>query len=409
MRRLWVRGPLLFDADDFLRVAILGSDIIVSSMNLQTLGLKLLRYRDQLTQTVDEVAIGTGIGTDRLRLIEAGQVEPSGDEILILADHYRCDFKFFISNDRVAPFDQTETLYRAHGHEFSKQDRSAVQEFLYLCETEAFLMEELGRRHLEFPFQPAGTHFKSHGEAAAVALRKMMGHDDKQVPRDIYAEFRSVGVHVFRRKLGNSNISGLFILHPTAGKCVLVNYSEDVYRQRFSAAHEMAHAIFDSEEGQGVTFHRYEGLDMREVRANRFASCYLMPPDFLRRLPSPGAWSEADAQKWANELRVSCDALGIAIKAAGLADSQTCSRIRGFRVPKESKIDPELPEGLTDIQRARKVAFLERGLSDHYVGLCLDAYSQGVISLGRLSEALLCSHGELTEIVSLYGRGINDH
>jgi len=378
-------------------------------MNLEALGLKLSRYREQLTETVDEVAASTGIDVERLRSMEAGRLEPSGDEILILADHYRCDFKFFISNEQVAPFDQTDTLYRAHGREFSKNDRIAVQEFLYLCDTEEFLTRELGRRPTDFAFRPSGSYFKAHGETAAAAFRRVMGHDDRQVPRDIYAEFRSVGVHVFRRKLGNSNISGLFILHPTAGKCALVNYSEDVYRQRFSAAHEMAHAIFDSNEGPSVTFHRYEGVDIREVRANRFASCYLMPPEFLRRLPAPSGWSEVDAQKWANELRMSCDALGIALKEAGLADDQTSSRIRRFRVPKESKIDPEVPESLTETQRARKAAFLERGLSDFYVGLCLDAHSQGVISLGRLSEALLCGHGELAELVGLYGRQIHGH
>jgi Zn-dependent peptidase ImmA (M78 family) len=378
-------------------------------MNLQTLGIKLSRYRNQLIETLDEVAAATGMDTERLRLIEAGQLEPSGDEILILADHYRCDFKFFISNEHVAPFEQTDTLYRAHGRAFSKNDRMAVQEFLYLCDTEEFLMQELGRRPNEFSFRPSGTYFKGHGQEAAITFRRHMGHDERQVPRDIYAEFRSVGVHVFRRKLGNSNISGLFILHPAAGKCVLVNYSEDVYRQRFSAAHEMAHAIFDSQEGPSVTFDRYEGVDMREVRANRFASCYLMPPQLLRKLPAPSGWSKADAQKWANELRVSCDALGIALKEAGLADAQTSSTLRGFRVLEESKIDPELPESLTNTQHARKTALLERGLSDHYVGLCLDAHSQSVISLGRLSEALLCGHGELAALASLYGRRIHGH
>jgi len=71
-------------------------------MNLQALGVKLSRYREQLTETLGEVAEATGIDTERLRSIEAGQVEPSGDEILILADHYRCDFEFFISNEHVA-------------------------------------------------------------------------------------------------------------------------------------------------------------------------------------------------------------------------------------------------------------------------------------------------------------------
>jgi len=174
-------------------------------------------------------------------------------------------------------------------------------------------------------------------------------------------------------------------MHPTAGKCALVNYSEDVYRQRFSAAHEMAHAIFDSGSGPTVSFKGQR--DNLEYRANRFASCYLMPPEFLRRLSSPSqsAWTEADAQHWANELRVSCDALGIALKEAQLVDQAASTRIRSFRVPREAKIDPELPQTLNEIQRGRKEALLERGLSNHYVELCFEAYGQGAISLGLVA------------------------
>lgn len=378
-------------------------------INLQALGSKLSKYRDQLTQTLDEVAAATEIEANRLRSIEQGTVEPSGDEVLILADHYRCDFKFFISNDHSAPFEQTETLYRAHGREFSKQDRKAVQEFLYLCDTEEFLTKEIGRRLMPFDFSPSGTFYKGHGEVAAAEFRKAMGHPDRQVPRNIYEEFRTVGVHVFRRKLGNSAISGLFIMHPGAGKCALVNYSEDIYRQRFSAAHEMAHAILDSRAGPSVSYFKTQIPDILEVRANRFASCYLMPPEFLRHLPTPATWTEADTQHWANELRVSCDALGIALKEAKLVDEAISSRIRAFRVPREAKIDPELPLTLNEMQYARKVALLERGLSDHYVGLCFDAYDQSVISVGRLAEALLCSRGGLSELARLYGRSLHGY
>jgi transcriptional regulator with XRE-family HTH domain len=113
-------------------------------IDLKTIGSKLAKYRAQLKESITEVASSTGIDPAWLSSFEAGQIEPTGDEVLILADHYRCDFKFFISNDRVAPFEQTETLYRAHGSDFSKQDRRAVQDFLYLCETEDWLMRELG-------------------------------------------------------------------------------------------------------------------------------------------------------------------------------------------------------------------------------------------------------------------------
>ena len=148
---------------------------------------------------------------------------------------------------------------------------------------------------------------------------------------------------------------------------------------------------------------------MREVRANRFASCYLMPPETLRLLSDPATWSEEVALEWANKFRVSCEALGLALKISKRADLETSRRIRGYRVTRQAKIDPELPESLTPQQRARKAALLERGLSDHYVKLCLDAHSQGIISLGRLAEALLCGYGELTALASLYGRTIHGY
>jgi transcriptional regulator with XRE-family HTH domain len=289
----------------------LGLDILISglhacnavkvpmSIDLESLGSKLAKYRAQLQESIAEVADATGIDTLQLAAVEAGQTEPTGDEILILADHYRCDFKFFISNEQVAPFEQIETLYRAHGDAFSKEDRRAIQDFLYLCETEAFLMQELGRQTKSFLFSPSGTFYKGHGADAAAGLRAVLGYNDRSVPRDIYAEFRRLGVHIFRRKLGNSSISGLFNLGPVAGKCALVNYSEDVYRQRFSAAHEMAHAIFDSDQVASVSFQHPDHQDLREVRAHRFASCFLMPPPFLAKLPNPSGWTDDEALHWA--------------------------------------------------------------------------------------------------------------
>lgn len=376
-------------------------------IDLTTLGSKLAKYREQLQESIGDVSTSTGIAVARLAEIEAGKAEPTGDEVLILADHYRCDFKFFISNERVAPFEQTDTLYRAHGKDFSKEDRRAVQDFLYLCETEDFLMRELGRSPVSFDFTPVGSYLKRHGEDAAARLRTVLGHRDHEVPRDVYAEFRRVGVHVFRRKLGNSNVSGLFIMHPVAGKCALVNYDEDIYRQRFSASHEMAHAIFDSARGVTVTFGHGGEDDLLEVRANRFASCFLMPPRLLAKLPAPSGWSDADALRWANELRVSCTALAIALREAGLADQATYARISRLRVPRAMKVDPELPETLSGAERERKVQLLALGLSDHYVSLCFDGYHANMISLGRLAEALLSSHGELAELARLYGRTLH--
>lgn len=359
--------------------------------------------------SLGDVASSTGIDSQRLESVEKGLIEPTGDEVLILADYYRCDFKHFISNERVAPFEQTETLYRAHGDDFTKDDRRAIQDFLYLCETEAFLMKEIGIISKDFKYEPIGSYFKGHGADAAARFRRSIGHSAHQVSRDIYAEFRSYGVHVFRRRLGNSNISGVFMMHPVAGKCALINLSEDVYRQRFSAAHEMAHAIFDHAKGPSVSYDLKQGIDLLEVRANSFASNYLMPPAFLARLPDPSKWSDSDITDWANKLRVSCHALSIALKEAKLIDDATADHIRGKRVSREAKIDPELHETLNASQRERKSTLIELGLSDFYVGLCFDAFSNGIISIGRLAEALLSSQAELGEIADIYGRSLHGH
>lgn len=367
------------------------------------LGGKLRKYREQLQESIADLESATGIPAVKLTGIEAGRVEPTGDEVLILADHFRCDFRYFISNERVAPFEQTDTLYRRHGSAFTTSDRRAVQEFLYLAETEAFLMKELGRPHVEFDFKPTGKFMKKHGEAAAESLRHKLGHSDRQLRLDVFSEFRRIGIHVFRRRLGNSDISGMFVLHPTAGKCVLINYSEDVYRQRFSAAHEAAHAIFDQDQEASVTLES-DQRDLREVRANQFASCFLMPPVLLGRILVKHGWNDQECLEWANRLMVSCSALGIALHEAGLIDGDRAGQVRALRVPRENKRDPELPDNLTDRQRLRKAHLLEQGLSDFYVELCFDAFSENKISRGRLAESLLTDESGLRELAELYGR-----
>ncbi len=372
-------------------------------IDIKSLGAKVAKYRVQLDESVEEVASATGIEPVRLAAIENGKLAPTGDEVLIIADHFRCDFKFFISDETLAPFEQTTTLYRAHGGDFSKSDRRAVQDFLYLCETEALLMELLGRRIQPFSFEPKGDKVKKHGTDAAVALRHLLGYRDDKVPMNIYDDFRSIGIHVFRRKLGNSKISGLFIKHPVAGKCALVNINEDVYRQRFSAAHEAAHAIFDSDQPASVSFSSASKDDLLERRANRFASCYLMPPAFLAKLPDPKSWSDDDFVAQANKFRVSCEALGYALKSARLIDAERSKHFRSLRVPRDLKIDPELPASLSQTQRERKEHLLDLGLSDFYVSLCFDALRQGKITFGRLAEALLSTETEAAQIAALYG------
>lgn len=377
------------------------------ALDLQILARRLKRAREIQAIEVMVVQQDTGIASNRLNQIESGSTKPTGDEVLILANYYNCDFRDFLDHSRPEPFEQTDILYRKHGDDFLTEDRRAIQEFLYLCEIEAFLEAKLGVAKQKFAFKPQGTFYKAHGESAASALRSFLNYAPNAIPRDVFQDFRNIGFHVFRRRLSNSNISGLYIDHPIAGHCVLVNYEEDIYRQRFSVSHEAAHAIFDSSESIVVSYKpgrsKYSDGDLKEIRANRFASCYLIPPD---QLPKVQQWTESQVLYWAQQLRVSTSMLANSLKGAGLIDEITAQQIRSFRVPTPEKIDPEAPDSLTEKQRSRRVNLMQMGLSDYYVGLCFEAYHRGIISTGRLGEALLSDHSETREIAILFGRSI---
>jgi Zn-dependent peptidase ImmA (M78 family) len=273
-----------------------------------------------------------------------------------------------------------------------------------LCECEAFLLESIPRINCKaFSFRKIGSYFKAHAKKAAADLRAHLGYSYSQVGRNVYDDFRSLGFHIFRRKLGNSNISGLYVKHPIAGKCILVNYSEDVYRQRFTTAHESAHAILDEEEGFVVSLLSEKG-DWVETRANTFASCYLMPPEFISKIPDSSVWNTEKAIHWANQLRVSTEALAYALSAAKLISFSTKAQIKSVKVPSSMKSDPELPESLSPVSRQRREHFLEKGLSTFYVSLCFDAYERDVISAGRMAEMLLVDERELSDVAKIYGR-----
>jgi len=366
------------------------------------LGSKLGRYRLQFGLEEREVSERTGIPTESIKLIERGLQAPTGDQLLILADLFLCDYKFFLSNERLAPFEQTESLFRRYGQDLSREDRWAIQELLFLCENEEFLQDALGRRPKMIPaFTPRGAYYKQQGWDAAGYVRGALGLADKEVVQDPFPLFRSLGLHVFRRRLENSNISGVFIKHPLAGRCVLVNYDEDPYRQRFTASHEVAHAILDADEPEPtISFQGPDG-DLREVRANAFASAFLVPPESIKHL-DPNLLSEDAFLDLCNRLMVNTQTLIIAFKNFNGVSENVLSRFSHLRVRRLNKPDPELGPDLTSTSRERRQRLLEKGISFQYVRLCFDAHREGVISLPRLAEVLLLDLGETLKLMASF-------
>lgn len=128
-------------------------------IDLIELGAKCRRVREEiLDMTLMKASELTGIEQARLASIERGVVEPSGDEVLIIADVYGEPVEFFITNERSASIEKSSDLYRMYGSTFSSVDRRSIQEFLTLCRMEHEIEALLGSRPRKFDFHPGRGH-----------------------------------------------------------------------------------------------------------------------------------------------------------------------------------------------------------------------------------------------------------
>jgi len=368
--------------------------------DLRLLAKKLSACRSRLEYSIEEVSENTGINLNRILSFENANLEPTGDEILILADFFKEDYKYFISNQQSSASENTDSLYRQFGGEFSKEDRRRIQGFLYLCECESDIWELLERKNRNYVLPPRrNINFNEEAELIANEVREFIGYKDNQLLQNIFDDFRKMGLHIFRRELTNSNLSGIFIQHPIAGKCILVNYSEDLYRQNFTVSHEVAHSIFDTSVNYNVSFNR-DNQDPKEIRANRFAAAFLMPQSVLKRL-KVGTWSDELLIKLADQFRVNVISLLYRLKSLNVIDNNYVDQKRDLKVPRYLKEDPEL-KNLSDRIASSKLEVLKRGLSTSYVRECYEAYSKSFISQSRLAEMLLITEEELKDLLALF-------
>lgn len=215
---------------------------------------------------------------------------------------------------------------------------------------------------------------------------------------DLYAEFRKIGLHIFRRKLNNSKISGLFIKHPVAGKCILVNYDDDTYRQNFTLSHEVCHALLDDEFEFNISFKNDNNF--REIRANNFASSFLIPKGHIEKFKTL-TWSDELVLKIAAQLKVNVQTLLIALKSNNCINQNQYDKFIALKIPRKDKDDYEL-KGISSTILLSKKILLERGLSTFYVRKCHEAYINGHISSGKLAENLLVDESELAFILDLF-------
>lgn len=378
------------------------------ALDLSCLSIKLQKYRENFQMTQEELSQKSGITIDRLNSFESSVLEPTGDEILIIADIYHCDYKYFISSESEPNFEKIEKLFRKYRNDLQTNDRWAIQECIFLAENEVFLDQILKTPSniIDFTFQKVGGYYKKHGYDVANKLRELLNPSHRELALNIYDDFKRIGINIYRRKLENSNISGITLKHSSIGKFILVNYNEDIFRQRFTVAHEAAHAIFDLDESNDLFYvSKWDKKDLVEIRANNFASTYLLPPFVLDSIPENKFWSSDKLIEWAIKMKVSVSALLIALKERGLINDVYYQTFKHIPIPAEYKIDPEF-KNLSGKSLERKKYLIEKGISQTYINKCRLAYEKNLISASKMAELLLMDVYELFEINNLFQLGI---
>lgn len=367
---------------------------------------KLLRSRNNMGLDKIEVSNLTGIDVDRIEALESGIVEPSGDEILILADVYKEDFRYFISNQNLSSAETVDELYRLNGS-ITKIDKQAIQSFIFHSVNEQSLFDSLGKKNEVFVSPSINNERvrKSDGIKVAQALRQFLGYKNMDAYRNLYYEFRRIGLHIFRVKLQDSNLSGLFVKHPIADKCVLVNFDDNLYRQNFTLCHEVGHALMD---GSNYNVSYQAQKDYREYRANAFASEFLMPQAVIKQI-NPSSLTPENVVRYATQFRVNVQAFLIALENAGVITPDKRAEYDGMRlkVPRNEQVDYEL-EDLTDYLKDSYKMMFERGITPYYVRLCYEAYENGVITVDRMSEILDISLYELPSFLDTLKLKLNN-
>ena len=151
-------------------------------------------------------------------------------------------------------------------------------------------------------------------------------------PVDVVAIANRVGLQVIFTDLGD-DISGALITGPH-GSCIAIRKSDPEPRKRFSIAHETAHHYlghqFDAGEhvhvdrGHLISLRNHRssaGTDLKEIEANQFAACLLMPSRILResikRLNGDQLY-DSDITALAKQYQVSEQAMTIRLSALRL-------------------------------------------------------------------------------------------
>jgi Zn-dependent peptidase ImmA (M78 family) len=168
-----------------------------------------------------------------------------------------------------------------------------------------------------------------HVEGIANQVREQH-RDSKKVPVPVEELIRLQDIQVTSSKL-DEEVSGLSLVEGGV-RIISVRSTDSKKRRRFTLAHELGHLLLHHDQSVNV-FHgdavyyrdrlSSQGDSWREIEANHFAACLLMPEELLlkalkAKVPKGGAIRDETIEELATDFDVSVQAMSIRLANLGM-------------------------------------------------------------------------------------------
>jgi len=408
-------------------------------MKQKIIGQRIRNIREKSCLSQAEVEKSLGLPQKAMTRIEAGQRSVSSLELTDLADLFHCAIADFFLEESVEE-DLLVTLYRlSPGLEADREIQKEVAKYVQICREGAFLEALLNissrKRILSYPFPNPTTTLEAirQGDLIAKEERKRLGLGTQPISH-IVDLLTSQGIWCAGTELP-PEIAGLFLFRSSIGAAILVNGRHVKARQRFSYAHEYAHALFDQNQHILIST-TANASELIETRANAFAAAFLLPSegvsDMIHSLGKGGASRtnfavfdvategvvETEERLSASRQKIAPQDIALIAHHFGVSYQAAIYRLHSLRFLSQNEREQLLKDelhgktylrmlGLSDLDKAEKNSSNQRELKTYISRLIIEAYQCEKISRGRLMELSRLLNLPGQEILGIAERGID--
>ncbi len=374
------------------------------------LGQRLRRSRESAGLSQKDAATELGLPRPAISQIEAGKRGVDSLELVRLARIYGKPVSWFLEpGTSASPLDMVANL-----ESFAASDQELLSRFVRFCEDYGWIEGQLETS----PASPLPDYGAAddpgdegeavrQGEAVAEAERRRLGLGGI-CGEAVGGLFDRLGIRISIRYLPACRVRNVFLFHPRVGAAIFANTGCADGWLPLTLAAEYGRLLFDRRLGgaiHGVASGDQKSLlDLRSIRARRFASAFVLPaPELRKALPfDPGMRLEAGHR-------------------LGVPDLLLLQQI--FRCPPEALAErweqlgwvrPGLKERLGAIRltewsrkcggRGKEEEKLDQPYPGRFVRLVFEGCKRGAVTRERLASLLDWESGQAARLMSWLDR-----